>query len=113
ATGDNLDLISQDYLGSELPRRQGESDKSYRNRISATLLQEKATRFGLQNALYLLTGIQPILFEPWRSPDAGCCNTSGFCNISLCGSGSYAYQGFIDVFVQPYQGMQGYGGCNT
>jgi len=113
ATDDNLDQISKDFLGDELPRRGDESDDSYRNRILATILQEKATRYGMSNALYILTGYYPLIFEPWNSVDAGACNSTAYCNISYCGSGSYPYQCFIDVYVSGYTGMGNYGGCNT
>lgn len=118
ATEDNLDLISKDYLGDELPRRAGEDDTSYRNRISATLLQEKATRFGMDNALYILTGFHPVIFEPWNPQDCGGYNvadfpqTIGYSTHGSYGSGSYAYQCFIDVYVSPFQGMGSYSGYN-
>lgn len=113
ATDINLDQISQDYLGDTLPRRVDEDDDSYRNRISATLLQEKATRYGLDNALFLLTGYHPILFEPWNPLDCGGYNVyqkMGYSTAGLYGSGSFAYQGFADVFVSAYIGMGNYNG---
>lgn len=116
ATQDNLDLISQDYLGDTLPRYGGENDDSYRTRIEATLLQEKATRNGLSNALYLLTGFQPILFEPWRPLDCGGYNdytSLAYSTQGKYGSGSFAYQGFADVYVGQFQGMASYNGYNS
>lgn len=122
AYSDNLDLISQDYFGGALPRRQDENDDSFRQRILATLLQEKATRHGMDNALFILTGFHPILFEPWYPPDNGGYNVpsslayadsdvpgTGFGSY---GSGSYPYQAFVDVFVSQYQGMGAYSGFN-
>lgn len=122
AYGDNLDLISQDYFGGSLPRRQGENDDTFRQRILSTLLQEKATRRGMDNALYILTGFHPTLYEPWYPPDNGGYNVpsslayadssvpgSGFGSY---GSGSYPYQAFVDVYVSQYQGMGVYSGYN-
>jgi hypothetical protein len=114
-TGDNLDLFSQDYFGGYLPRRFDESDDSYRNRISATLLQEKSTRYGMQNALFLLTGIEPVIFEPWNPYDCGGYNvasTMGYDIAGSYGSGSYPAQVFIDVYVNGYDQMGGYSGYN-
>src|SRR5689334_17904398 len=71
ATGENLDLISLDYLGNTLPRYVNENDDSYRIRIKSTLLEEKATRFGMSNAIRILTGYVPDIFEPWDSFDTG------------------------------------------
>jgi len=120
ATEDNLDLIAEDYFGlNGLPRRPGESDDSYRNRISANLLQERATRRGMDNALYILTGYHPIIFEPWRPLDCGGYNvdnspyTIGYGTHGAYGSGSYAYQCFINVFVSAYQGMASRSGYNS
>lgn len=120
ATGNNLDLVSQDFFGDALPRRATsngypESDDSFRARILANILQERATRFGIYNALLLLTGIPPILFEPWRPLDTGGYNvasTMGYSTHGLYGSGSYPYQGFIDVFLPPFQGLAYYPGYN-
>lgn len=116
ATEENLDIISKDFLGDELPRRDGEPDDSFRNRIIATLLQEKATRRGMINALYILTGIKPKIYEPWSPNDNGGYNVyqkMGYSTQGHYGSGSYAYQAFIDVYVEPYQGMASYSGYNS
>lgn len=123
ATGDNLDLISQDYFENGLPRRTGEDDDSFRSRISANLLQERATRNGMESALYKLTGFYPIIFEPFNFYDCGAYNVI-YPYVSLAyadpntpgtgtgsyGSGSYPYQCFITVFVSQYQGMASYSG---
>lgn len=115
ATGNNLDLISLDYFGGTLPRHTNEPDFSYRNRILATLLQEKTTRYGMSNALFLLTGIQPIIFEPWNFYDCGAYNnveTLAYNTHGLYGSGSYPGQVFIDVFVNAFSTMGYYNGYN-
>ncbi len=116
ATEDNLDLISLDYYGGTLPRRPSESDNSYRNRILASLLQEKATRPGIQNALTNLTGYVPRMFEPWYSADCGGYNdftSLAYDTVGNYGSGSYPYDGFIDVYVSQYTGMGNYNGYNN
>lgn len=119
AIGDNLDLISQDYFGGALPRRDDEDDYSFRTRISANLLQERATRRGMENALYILTGYYPTIFEPWKPSDCGGYNvanapqTIGYGTHGSYGSSSYAYQCFIDVYVDGYYGMASRAGYNT
>lgn len=118
AFGDNLDLISCDYFGTTLPRRVDESDNAFKRRIKANLLQERATRHGMDNALYILTGYHPKLFEPWRPIDCGAYNvadspyTVAYGTHGAYGSGSYAYQAFIDVYVSAYQGMASRSGYN-
>lgn len=118
ATEDNLDLISTDYFGNELPRRGGETDDQFRQRILSFLLLQRATRPGLFNAIKLLVGSKapdPILFEPWRPIDCGGYNvasTMGYSIAGKYGSGSYAYQGFADVFVENGAGMANYSGYN-
>ena len=116
ATDINLDIISSDYLGDELPRRVGELDESFRTRILATLIQEKATRRGMINAIYNLTGIKPVIFEPWNPTDTGGYNdyqALAYNTVGTYGSGSFAYQAFIDVYVGPFDGMASYGGYNS
>lgn len=116
ATDINLDIISSDFLGDELPRRTGETDDSFRTRILATLLREKATRQAMINAIFNLTGIKPIIFEPWNASDCGGYNVyqkMGYNTAGAYGSGSFAYQAFIDVYVDPYQGMSRYSGYNN
>lgn len=70
STGPFLDLIAYDFLGRHL-FRSGMTDDQYRSRILATILQERVTRNGMNNALTELTGGAPIIFEPWNTGDAG------------------------------------------
>lgn len=113
ATDVNLDQISQDYFGNSLPRHEGENDSTYRTRILANLLQEKATRYGMENALFLLTGYEPRIFEPWNPYDCGGYNVPSalaYDTVGNYGSGSFAYQCFIDVYVDAYAGLGNYSG---
>jgi len=71
STGLFLDLISYDFLGRHLPRTLGMTDDIFRARIMATILQERVTRAGMVNAIQLLTGGTPWIFEPWNTGDAG------------------------------------------
>lgn len=116
ATGGNLDLIAQDFFGNQLPRRFQEGDETYRNRILALLLQEKATRRGLFNILKIFTGRDPVLFEPWYPPDTGGYNVAtaiGYSVAGKYGSNDYPYQGFVDVFPPYDRGAAFYKGYNS
>jgi hypothetical protein len=96
ATGDFLDLISNDFFGTKLPRRTDENDASFRNRILARLLQEKATLNGMRQALYKLTGRYPIIYEPrWGG---GFYGANSFYRQAVYGSRFYPYQFWIIAF---------------
>lgn len=66
-----LDMFAADFFGTTLPRKAGESDDSYRSRIKAALFREKATRKGISDALFALTGRLPVIVEAWRPLDTG------------------------------------------
>src|ERR1017187_3865634 len=63
STDDFLDLEAQDFLGNSFPRRDGESDESYRNRLLANIFPYPPTRDGMIKALENLTGRTPLVFE--------------------------------------------------
>ncbi len=71
ATGGFLDLVSQDFLGSSLPRLPGEPDSSFRTRILAAVLREKATRNGMIAALNAINAPIMTMTEPWFPMDCG------------------------------------------
>jgi hypothetical protein len=71
ATDGWLDIISADFFGSTLPRRTGESDTAFRNRITVNLFRERATRKAVVQVLTTLTGRAPIIVEPRRPLDTG------------------------------------------
>jgi hypothetical protein len=70
AFGVQLDLIAYDFLGRYLFRN-GSSDAVFKQRILATILQERVTRKGMIGALTTLTGLAPTIFEPWNPNDTG------------------------------------------
>jgi hypothetical protein len=67
ATGDALDLISLDFFGGKMPRHPNENDASFRNRILANIVQERATRKGMITVLINLTGRTPIIVEGFHT----------------------------------------------
>lgn len=100
ATDGFLDLIAYDFFGNTLLRRIQEPDAPFRARILATLLREKATRKGMNDALVNLTGRTPIIFEPARPADTGGYGASNWGYGDAGGYGSLAHraQVFITAF---------------
>ena len=101
ATDGFLDLISFDFFGNTLPRASNETDASFRSRIQVELLLERGTRKGLIEALTLLTGRAPIVFEPARPADTGAYNTNTMGYNVAGGYGSLALP--FQVFVVAYR----------
>ena len=100
-----LDLAGLDYLGGRMPRRTGESDASFRERITDEVVRIRNTRQSITTALTQLTGRPPIVYEPWNGDD------SGFLNLTLyLGGGPAPGVGFIGstglpfaIFVQAFR----------
>ncbi len=66
-----LDIIANDFFGSRLQRRAGQSDDAFRLLIQTSLLREHGTRQAIISAVQDLTGRAPTVFEPMRSTDTG------------------------------------------
>jgi hypothetical protein len=78
ATDTWLDVCAQDYFGTRLQRRAGESDTQLRARILASLLRPAGTRAALISALNTLTGqTAASVFEPTNPGDTGGYNLGG------------------------------------
>lgn len=77
ATDGWLDLISQDFLGSSLPRNLGESDATFLARIKANLFPPSNTVAAIVAAVGAITGTTPRLMEPWRPSQTGVWDGSG------------------------------------
>lgn len=118
ATDTNLDLVSADFFDADLPRKPVESDASFRARILARLLLDRATRLAVSNAVQALTGQAPSIFEPARPADTGAWGSLANPNTGLAygmagawGSLSLPFQAFITV-TRPVglgiAGVQGY-----
>lgn len=91
-----LDLISNDFLGSRLPRRANELDDPYRQRIMARILRETTTRKGMHDALTTLTGREPVIFEPRKPADTGSYGAGAGYNVGGgYGSMKMPYQALI------------------
>lgn len=115
ATGGWLDLIGLDFFGSSLPRSNGMSDASYRNRILINLLRERGTRYAITKVLTDLTGRAPLIFEPQRPADTGAYGVGESIGYGVAGGyGSLVmpYQAFVTAYRPISQGfpyIAGYG----
>ena len=77
-----LDIIANDFFGSRLARRTGQSDEAFRSRIQRELFRERGTRGAIIAVLQDLTGRAPLVFEPARSTDTG-----GYASLTGAGGG--------------------------
>jgi hypothetical protein len=66
-----LDIVAQDFFGTRLARRPGQSDATFRERIRRELFRERGTRAAVIVALQDLTGRTPLVFEPAHTGDTG------------------------------------------
>lgn len=71
ATDGWLDMIAADYFGTGLFRAAGQSDASFRTRIVASLLRERATHQAMVKVLQDITGRTPQVVELRRVLDTG------------------------------------------
>lgn len=103
ATDEWLDLISNDYFGSGVARKSGETDAAYRTRIQTALLRDAATRSAVSAGLEDLVGTQPAIFEP-----ANCADTGSYAGLergaNIPGSGmAYGQAGGWGTLCMPLQ----------
>jgi hypothetical protein len=120
AYGVFLDILCYDFLGRNL-QRAGTPDDTFRAVIRATVLQERVTRAGMINAVTLLTGTAPSIFEPWNTFDTGAYSAApgrgpqygsmGY-GVGRGGYGSMILpaQVFMQVFRSGPSGIPGVGG---
>lgn len=109
-----LDLTAFDFFGNKLPRRNGESDPAYQQRISINLFRRRVTRASVVKILEDLTGQTPTIFEPRRAADTGAYGAPN-CGYGVAG-GYGSRQLPLQVFVTAYRpsgkgipGVAGYG----
>jgi hypothetical protein len=99
ASGIFLDMASADYLGGRLPRRAGEADAAYRDRLLGNLITQGATRAGLVAALTNLTQRAPAIFEPLNATDTGGYNVNlGYNLAGGYGSRHLPFQFFVTAY---------------
>jgi len=115
AGGVFLDIASVDYFGTALPRRAGESDSAFSARIRANLLIPRATRAGLVQALTVLTGRTPTVFEPLNATDTGGYNTGtlGYNTVGGYGSMNLPFAFFVTAYRPNATPVSHAGGYNV
>lgn len=113
-SGEWLDELASDFLGSRLARRAGELDPAFRVRIRREILRPKATRASMISALQDLTGQSPVVFEPALASDTGGYGVAqGYGVAGGYGSLSMPFQALLTVYrphVGGIPGVTGYGG---
>lgn len=115
ATGGFLDLISGDFFGTGLPRRESESDDRFRDRIRREIFRERVTRQGISKAIEDLVGTAPRIVEPQRPADTGAYGTPvlAYGTAGCWGSRHLDYQAFVDVTLPSSVGIPFVGGYGT
>ena len=113
-----LDLVSADFFGATLPRKAGESDTAFRNRITVNLFRERATRKAVTTVLIALTGVAPVIVEPRRPQDTGVYGGPliGYGSAGAYGSLVHQYQAFITAYRPAGTGIPyvaGYGSSSS
>jgi hypothetical protein len=114
ATEFNLDIIAWDFLGGRLLRRTSQSDDSFRAAVIKEIFRPRATRAAMKQALFDLTGQEPLIFEPANPNDTGCYNINMAWSVhGRYGSLEHPYECWIDIqrpLGQGIPGVEGYGG---
>jgi len=90
ATGGFLDLSAQDLFGGRLPRRSGEADDVYRDRIGRALVRHRATRAAVLHAAAEAGAGAVRVFEPAQTQDTGVYGGPGLAWGAAGGWGSLA-----------------------
>lgn len=113
ATDGYLDLISNDFFGTALPRLTNEQDGAFRARILANLFVKGPTRANMSAVLTLVTGRVPDIFEPSNTTDSGGWDGGAYWDT---GAGKWGapmpYQCFVTAY-RPIGGVQDLGEYDT
>lgn len=99
-TSPELDLASQDFFGSALPRPPGMTDAAFAALIVSNLFLKVATRGAIAAALTNLTGVAPRMIEPWNPGDTGAWGANSYWDVDTAAtpwrlSGEERATGFI------------------
>lgn len=109
-----LDMIGLDFFGNNLIRYSTQLDPSYRNRILINIFRERATRHGMDQVLFDLTGRHPLIIEPANPADCGCLGVSLYLGVAgPLGSTSCPYQAFVTAYRPAGNGAANWPGIHT
>jgi hypothetical protein len=99
ATDGYLDLISNDFFGTDLPRLPNEQDGPFRARILANLFVKGPTRANMSAVLALVTGRTPDIFEPSNTTDSGGWDSAFYWDTGVGKWGApMPYQSFVTAY---------------
>ncbi len=115
ATDGFLDMVAGDFFGTTLTRSVNQTDASFRARIIANLLRERATRASLRKVLQQITGQTPVIIEPQNPGD---CGGYGAPNCGYAVGGRYGsillpFQCFVVAYRQANTGIPYVGGYGS
>jgi len=102
AIGGFLDLISYDYFGLTLPRKNSESDASFLARIQEQFGVERVTLKGMITALTNLTGKAPTIIEPWNTGTCGALDVGTLALYDQNGAGGAGFIGDTNLPAQVF-----------
>lgn len=106
ATDGWLDIISNDFFGTALPRLPNETDAAFRARILANLFVKGPTRHDMSAVLTLITGRTPDIFEPSNTTDSGGWNAQFYWDTGVGKWGDpMPYQSLITAY-RPTGGLE-------
>jgi hypothetical protein len=109
ATDGYLDLIANDFFGTNLPRLTNETDGAYRTRILANLFVKGPTRANMSAVLKLVTGTAPTIFEPSNTSDSGGWDGAFYWDTGVGQWGApMPYQSYV-IAYRPSSGSQSLG----
>lgn len=110
-----LDIISRDFFATALPRRQGEGDASFRDRIGVRLFRDTSTRAAITAGVTALTGRATTIIEPWNPGDCGAWNGGTFAwgAAGVWGSLALPNQFFLRALRPNSGGVSGVQGFTT
>ncbi|MDY7559977.1 hypothetical protein QN366_04755 [Pseudomonas sp. CCC3.2] len=109
-----LDLIALDFFGSNLARYSAQTDQSYLSRILINIFRERATRHGMDQVLFDLTGRRAVIIEPARPQDTGGLGLNFYLDgPGVLGSVVSPYQSFVTAYRPLGAGAANWPGVHT
>lgn len=92
-----VDIAAWDFFGPTFQRRANEADAAFVLRIVQEILRERTTRKGISQALIDLTGVAPVIIEPFNPNDTWAWDVSAW-DVSALGDLNLNNQIFIIAY---------------
>jgi hypothetical protein len=94
-----LDMAAANFLGLAFLRKPNETDAKYRARIVAEIIRPRATREAVIEAITNLTGLTPVMIEPFNLSDVGSYGNPKFAyGQGRWGSLTTPFQAFVLIY---------------